>query len=150
MLMEQKSSKTDSITSGYFWTFASTALPLLSAFIVSLVVARWMGPRIVGLINWTMAVATIILIPGKFGIEGAASRIISEFQVKAPQKIRSLLITSIIMRLLFTVPVAIGTVFFATQLASFFHEDALVPLFRISGLMIFTVSFNELSVLLVL
>ena len=148
--MEQKSSKTDSITAGYFWTFASTALPLLSAFIVSLVVARWMGPRIVGLINWTMAVATILLIPGKFGIEGAASRIISEYQVKAPQNIGPLLITTIRMRLLFTVPVAIGTVLFAPQLASFFHEESLIPLFRISGLMIFTVSFNELSVLLIL
>ncbi|MBN2184958.1 MAG: flippase [Candidatus Krumholzibacteriota bacterium] len=148
--MEQKSSKKDSITAGYFWTFASTAIPLMSAFIISLVVARWMGPRIVGLINWTMAVATILLIPGKFGIEGAASKIISEYQVKSPQKIGSLLITSIRMRLLFTVPVAIGTALFAPQLASFFHEDALVPLFRISGLMIFTVSFNELSVLLIL
>ncbi|MBN2070504.1 MAG: flippase [Candidatus Krumholzibacteriota bacterium] len=148
--MTQRSSRNDSLAAGYFWTFGSTAMPLLGAFIVSLIVARWMGPRIVGLINWTMAAATILLIPGKFGIDGAASRLISEYKVKAPQNIGTLLTASIRMRMLFTIPVAFATAVFAPQLARFFHEEALVPLFRISALMIFTVSFNELSVLLII
>ncbi len=80
----------------------------------------------------------------------AASRIISEYAARSPGKIRPLIVASIKMRLLFTVPVAAVTSLLAPQLASFFNEHALIPLFRISGLMIFTVSFNELSVLLVL
>lgn len=148
--MEQKSSIKGSLTEGYLWTFGSTALPLISAFVVSLIVARWMGPRVVGLINWTMAVATILLIPAKFGIEGAASRLVSEYAVRAPRRIRTLVSTSMLMRAAFTIPVGVAAAVFAPQLAAFFNEQALVPLFRISSVMILTVSFNELAVLLIL
>ena len=52
--MNDRSTNNGSLASGYFWTFGSTAIPLLSAFVVSLIIARTMGPRVVGLINLTM------------------------------------------------------------------------------------------------
>ncbi|MBN1164312.1 MAG: flippase [Candidatus Krumholzibacteriota bacterium] len=148
--MKSKVELNGSLAAGYLWTFGSTALPLISAFTVSLIVARCLGPRVVGLINWTMALATIFLIPAKFGVEGAASRLITEYQVSSPRRIRELIVSSVVMRTVFTVPTAALAVFFAAPLASFFREEALVPLFRIGGLLIFAVSFNELSSFLIL
>lgn len=139
----------ESLARGYFWTFGSTALPLFSAFIVSVIVARWMGPRVVGLINWTMAAATIFLIPAKFGVEGAASRLASQYRVSSPWNIRSLVKSSIVLRLLFTIPVGAAAALSAPRLAGFFREEALTPLFRISGVMIVSVSVNELAALII-
>lgn len=130
------------------WTFGSTALPLAGAFIASLLIARWMGPRAAGLINWTMALATILLIPAKFGIDGAASRMVSGYSVSEPELVGPAVSTSLLMRLLFTLPVCVITVFFARWFAMFFGEEALEPLFRISALLILAVSINELTGLL--
>jgi len=148
--MESRTVKTDSLTGGYFWNFGATALPLVSAFITSLIIARWMGPRAIGLINWTMALATVFLIIGKFGVDGASSRLISEYKVAAEYNIPPLLRRSVLMRLIFTVPASVAATLLAPRLAAFFGEEALLPLFRISGLLIFAVSINELAALLVL
>ncbi len=139
-----------SLAAGYLWTFGSTAFPLVSAFVASLIIARWMGPRVAGLINWTMALATILLIPAKFGIDGAASRLISEYDVSKRDLVPVLLRESLSLRLLFTVPVAIATFLLAHIFARFFKEDALVPLFRTASFLILSVSLNELVALLVI
>ncbi len=148
--MDGRSSTKESLTAGYFWTFGSTALPLVGSFVGSMVVARWMGPRAVGLINWTMALATIFLIAAKFGVEGAASKFVSEYRVSSPGYIGNIVLSSILLRLVFTLPVAVAATLFAAQLAEFFGERGLIPLFRISGLLIFSVSFNELAALLII
>lgn len=148
--MQSKGNKDGALTVGYFWNFGATALPLVGAFITSLIIARWMGPRIVGLINLTMALATVFLIVGKFGVDGAASRLASEYHAVAPWLIPPLVRSGILLRLLFTVPAAVAASAFAPQLSRFFNDEALLPLFRISGLLIFAVSLNEFSALLVI
>ena len=77
----------ESFARGYLWSLGATALPLISAFLASLIIARWMGPEVVGLISLTQAVATIFLIVAKFGVEGAASRLASEYQISASWRI---------------------------------------------------------------
>lgn len=148
--MKYQQSEKGSLTTGYFWTLGATAVPLISIFISSLIIARWMGPRVAGLISWTNALATVFLIVGKFGVDGAASKLASEYQVSAPRLIPRLVRSGGLLRLAFTVPVSLCATFFAVQLAGFFKEPALVPLFRLSGLLIFAVSFNELAALLIL
>jgi len=148
--MESGSLKKESLTVGYFWSFGATALPLISAFIVSLIIARLMGPRVVGLINMTMALATVFLIVGKFGVGGAASRLISEYQVSAVGLIPRLVRASVLLRLIFTLPVSVAATVMAPRLAAFFGDMALLPLFRLSGLLIGAVSFNELAGLMIL
>ncbi|UCF04299.1 MAG: oligosaccharide flippase family protein [bacterium] len=148
--MELKSSKEGSFTEGYYWSFGATALPLIGAFVVSLIVARFMGPRAAGLIYWTMALATVLLIVGKFGIYGAASRLASEYTVARPEAIPGLVRSSLLLRFLFTVPTAVAATVLAPRLARFFGEEALVPLFRVGGALIFAVSVNELAALIIL
>lgn len=148
--MKYQQSEEGSLTTGYFWTFGATAIPLVSIFLSSLIIARWMGPRVAGLISWTNALATVFLIVGKFGVDGAASKLASEYQVSTPWLIPGLIRRSVLLRLAFTVPAGLCASVFAPQLASFFNEEALIPLFSLSGLLIFAVSFNELAALLIL
>jgi O-antigen/teichoic acid export membrane protein len=148
--MESRSASKSSFAAGYLWTFGATALPLLSAFLISLITARWMGPRVVGLINSTMALATVLLIVGKYGVDGAASRLLSEYQVTAPWRMERLIRLSVLMRLMFTVPTGIAAVILAPWFTTFFKDPALLPLFRMSGFLILAVSLNELFDLMIL
>ncbi len=140
----------ESLVSGYFWTFGSTALPLVSAFVVSLIVARTMGPRVAGLINLTMAVATIFLIVAKFGVDGAGSRLVSEYVVSSPLLVRPLARSAFILRLVFTLPVSVAAFLLAPAIAGLYSDPELEPLLRLGGLVILSVSFNELAALIVL
>lgn len=139
-----------SVTAGYFWSFGATALPLVSIFISSLIIARLMGPAVVGLVSLTMALATVLLIVAKFGVDGAASRLASEFQVSAPHLIPRLVRLSVLLRLAFTVPTSIVAVVLAPTFTRLFGQEELLPLFRLGGLLIFAVSVNELAALFVL
>jgi O-antigen/teichoic acid export membrane protein len=142
--------ESQSLAVGYLWSFGATALPLVSAFLSSLIIARWMGPEVVGLISLTQALATALLIVAKFGVEGAASRLASEYQVSSPWRIPRLIRISTLLRLTFTLPTAVVATILAPQLAGFFGKEALLPLFRLSGLLILAVSINEYAALLVL
>jgi O-antigen/teichoic acid export membrane protein len=137
-------------SSGYFWTFGSTALPLISAFVVSLIVARTMGPSVAGHINLTMAVATIFLIVAKFGVDGAGSRLVSEYSVSSEVMIRPLVRSAFLLRLVFTLPVSAVAFFLAPAITRFYGDPDLEVLMRLGGLVILSVSFNEMSVLIVL
>jgi O-antigen/teichoic acid export membrane protein len=145
-----RGSESESFARGYLWSLGATVLPLISAFVASLIIARWMGPVVVGLISLTQALATTLLIIAKFGVEGAASRLVSEYQVASPWRIPRLVRLSVYLRLLFTVPTAIAATVFAPQFARFFGDAALLPLFRLGGLLIFAVSINEHVALVIL
>ncbi len=138
------------LAAGYFWSFGATAIPLASAFITSLIIARWLGPRVVGLISWTMAVATLFLVVGKFGVEGASSRLISEYRISAPGRIRALVRSGFLLRMSFTLLAALVMVLLAPVMAGLFGEPALQPLMRIGGLIVLSVSLNELAALMIL
>jgi len=142
--------KDESFARGYLWSLGATALPLISAFLASLIIARWMGPEVVGLISLTQAVATIFLIVAKFGVEGAASRLASEYQISAPWRIPRLVRMSSSLRLLFTIPTAVAATLLAPQLSRLFGDPLLLPLLRLGGLLILAVSLGEYAGLVVL
>ncbi|MBN1884579.1 MAG: oligosaccharide flippase family protein [Candidatus Krumholzibacteriota bacterium] len=148
--MTDRPDNRDSFAAGYLWSFGATAFPLAGIFVASLIVARWMGPETIGLVSLTMAVATFVLIGAKFGIDGAASRLLSEYAVSDPGLVPVLVRSSLVLRALFTVPLAAGSTLAAPLLARLFHDPALVPLFQLGGLLIVSVSLNELVALLVI
>jgi O-antigen/teichoic acid export membrane protein len=80
----------------------SAALPLVASFVVSLVLAPWFGERVFGIYFLAMTVATFALIPAKFGIQTATSRLLSEHEDEPGPWLRAGLIT----RLAFTLPTA--------------------------------------------
>lgn len=140
----------ESFARGYLWSLGATSLPLVSAFLASLIIARWMGPEVVGLISLAQAVATVFLIVAKFGVDGASSRLASEYQVSAPWRMPRLVRLSVSLRLLFTIPTAAAATFLASPLSRLFGDPALLPLFRLGGLLIVAVSLNEYAGLFIL
>ena len=87
---------------GLGWNVIAAALPLVASFVVSLVLAPWFGERLFGVYFLAMTVATFALIPAKFGIQIATSRLLSEHEDHPGPWLRS----GLIARLALTLPTA--------------------------------------------
>lgn len=133
-----------SVARGFLWNAGSTAIPIVTAFIVSFLVARWLGPEILGIVSLTMALATTYLIPAKFGIDTALSKLLAEHAATGPARLPALLRSGILLRFLFTLPVSLLAYWAAVPLAAFYDDPSLVPAFRAGALLVFAVSFYEL------
>lgn len=127
----------------FAWSLTLSVLPVVSAFAVSWIIARWSGPEVWGTVSWAMAFATAVLIIAKLGIELAASRLASEYGVTRPGTLRALLRTASSMRMLATLAVAVLTFAFAKHVADFFHDPRLVWPVRLSALIIVCASVYE-------
>lgn len=117
----------------FLWSLALTLLPVISAFGVSWVIARFSGPTTWGIVSWTMALATALLIVAKLGLDLGASRIASEVGVKQPGMLRPLFRTALTLRLLTTLSVAALTFLFAPQIARWLGEAALATPVRLGA-----------------
>lgn len=91
----------------------SAALPLVASFVVSLVLAPWFGERLFGIYFLAMTVATFALIPAKFGIQIATSRLLSENEDEPGPWLRA----GLLARLAFTLPTAAGLFLLAPVLS---------------------------------
>jgi O-antigen/teichoic acid export membrane protein len=58
--------------------------------------------------------------------------------------------SAFLLRLAFTIPVSIAAFLLAPAIASIYNDPELEPLFRLGGLVILSISFNELAVLILL
>jgi O-antigen/teichoic acid export membrane protein len=132
-----------SLERSFVWSLGITVLPVLSGFIISWVIARWGGPRVIGTVSWVMSFATAALILGKFGLDVATSRLASEYGVKSPGRLRALFGTALRFRLLFTLSVAILSAVFAPHIASFFGDVSLTNGVRVGALIIVCASVYE-------
>ncbi len=92
----------DSAPAGLFWNLISAVVPLVGSFLVSLLIAPYLGPRGFGLYMTVMTAATLLLIVGKFGIHAATSRLLSEHEDEAGLWLR----VGLGLRLVFTLAVA--------------------------------------------
>jgi O-antigen/teichoic acid export membrane protein len=121
------------VQKSFAWSLFLSLLPVISAFLVSWFVARWAGPAVWGTVSWAMALATAVLIIGKFGLELGASRLASEYGVKKPGTLRALFTTSFRLRIAFTLPVAIATFILAGRIAGWFHNPELAAPIKIAA-----------------
>ena len=127
----------------YLWSLAVTLLPVLSSFGVSWIIARWAGPEVMGMIAWTMAFATAVLIVAKFGLELAASQLASEYGVDNPGCLRPLFTTGLALRFAITLTMAVLTLLLAGRIAGFFGDSGLERPVQIASLVIMGASFYE-------
>ncbi len=132
-----------SVERSFVWSLALTVLPVLSAFAISWWIARFAGPEVFGAVSWLMALATAILIIGKFGVEMGASRLASEYGKQSPSWLRPLLYRSLLLRLAFTLPCAVATWVFAPWIAATFDKATLVEGVRVAALVIVGASLFE-------
>jgi stage V sporulation protein B len=132
-----------SLGQSFLWSLAVTALPVAAGFVVSWVVARWAGPAVIGTVSWVMSFATMLEIPGKFGMDLSASQMASEYGVNQPGRLRSFFRTAVGLRLVFTVSVSVLTLVFAWPIARFFKDPGLVIPVRIGAGILFCASLYE-------
>ncbi|MDH3197837.1 MAG: flippase [Candidatus Krumholzibacteria bacterium] len=127
----------------FAWGLALTTLPVVSAFVVSWVIARWAGPSVWGTVSWAMAFATALLIVAKMGVELGASRLASEYGVGQPALLRRLYRVATQMRAAFTLPVAALSFILAHPIARAFHDEALVWPVRLAAVIVVCASLFE-------
>jgi len=127
----------------FAWGLVLTTLPVVSAFVVSWVIARWAGPSVWGTVSWAMAFATALLIVAKMGVELGASRLASEYGVSQPGLLRRLYAVASQMRAVFTLPVAVVSFLLARPIAHAFHDDALVWPVRMAAAIVVCASLFE-------
>lgn len=127
----------------FAWSVALSLLPVLAAFAVSWIIARFSGPTVWGSVSWAMAFATQVLIVAKLGLDLGASRLASEYGVSRPGALRTLMTTGGNLRLALALPTSLVTWLLAPAIAGWFHNDALLWPVRISAGVIFCASIYE-------
>jgi O-antigen/teichoic acid export membrane protein len=132
-----------SLSQSFVWSLAVTALPVATGFIVSWIVARWAGAAALGTVSWVMSFATMLEIPAKFGMDYSVSQMASEYGVSRPGRLRALFRTSMTLRLVFTLGVAILSFFFAAPIAAFFKDPGLTVPVRIGSAILVCASLYE-------
>jgi O-antigen/teichoic acid export membrane protein len=132
-----------SLEKSFLWSLAITALPVITGFVVSWVIARWAGPTVVGTVSWAMSFATTLLILAKFGLDLATSRLASEYGVSAPARLRALFRVGFGLRAVLTVFVSLLALGFAPQIASFFNDPNLTAPIRVGAVIVVCASFYE-------
>jgi O-antigen/teichoic acid export membrane protein len=132
-----------SLGQSFRWSLAVTALPVVTGFIVSWVIARWAGASVIGTVSWVMSFATMLEIPAKFGMDLSASQLASEYGVRQPGRLRALFRTSMTLRLIFTIGVALIAFLFASPIARFFKDPGLTVPVRIGAVILVCASLYE-------
>ncbi len=132
-----------SLERSFIWSLAITALPVITGFVVSWVIARWAGPSVVGTVSWVMSFATTLLILAKFGLDLATSRLASEYGVKSPGKLRALFRAGFGLRAALTFVVSMSALIFAPQIATFFNDADLTAPVRVGAVIVVCASFYE-------
>jgi len=132
-----------SLQKSFFLSLAITVLPVASGFVVSWVIARWGGPRVIGTVSWVMSFATAALILAKFGLDLASSRLASEYGVKNPGYLRRLFKAGITFRVVFTLVVGGLILAFARPLAAFFGDTSMAGAIGFGALVVVCASFYE-------
>ena len=89
---------------GLLTNVVTAALPFVGSFVVSLLLAPYVGDAGFGLYSLVMSVATLLLVVAKFGIHTATSRLVSENDDAPGPWIRA----GLLLRVPFTVVTALG------------------------------------------
>ena len=133
--------RSTSASGGLGWNAVSAALPLVASFVVSLVLAPWFGERLFGIYFLAMTVATLALIPAKFGIQVATSRLLSEHDDEPGPWLRS----GLIARLAFTLPTAVLLVIAAPLVARWLESSDQETAFAMAAAVVISTSVFEFA-----
>ena len=129
------------LSGGLVWNLGSAILPLVGSFLVSVLLFPYLGREATGRYILVMSAATFFLIVGKFGIQAAASRLVSEHEDEPGPWIRA----ALQLRSLFTLPTALLALLVAAPLARFIDGPQLVDPFYLCAAVIVAASSYELT-----
>ncbi len=122
---------------GLRWNLVSAILPLVGSFLVSLLLAPYVGDAAFGEYSLVLSTATLVLIVAKFGIHTATSRLLTEHPGEVGRWLRS----GLLLRAAFTFPVAFAITLAREPLARSFGADP--EIFALTGLVVVAASAFE-------
>ncbi len=131
------------VETSFAWSLALTLLPVVAAFAVSWIVARFGGVTVWGTVSWAMALATALLIPAKLGLGLGASRLASELGVSRPGALRALVARGLRLRAAATAAVAGACALAAGPIARAFGDASLEGAVRAAAAVIVGASLYE-------
>jgi len=131
----------EQIARGTSWSFLAQVISFGFGFIISVLLARWLGPESYGLIPLTMTIITVFGIFADFGVGPSSSKYISEYRARDIGVVKSIVKDGFILKLIFGSVVSTICFFSAGLIAEFMHVPRLLSLLQISSIMLFFMSF---------
>ena len=129
------------IVRGTSWSFLAQVISFGFGFVVSVLLARWLGPESYGLIPLTTTIIAVFSIFADFGIGDSSSKYISEYRARDIRVIKSIVKDGFILKLIFGSVVSVICFFSAGLIAEFMNIPRLQPLLQVSSIMLFFMSF---------
>jgi len=142
--MEERGRK--AYTGDLVWNMGSALLPLFASFLVSVLLFPYLGREGTGHYILVMSAATFFLIVAKFGVQAAASRLVSENLDDPGPWIRA----GLQVRAAFTIPVAIIALALSPWLARAIDGPTLVhPFWMVAPVLVAASSYELVGEILV-
>lgn len=125
-------------SAGLAWNLGSAALPLVGSFLVSVLLAPYVGDTAWGTYSLVMSVATLALVLAKFGVHTATSRLVSENEDAPGPWIRA----GITWRMVFTGGVALVALGASPWLARSFGQTDTGPFWLVAPIVVAVSAFE--------
>lgn len=131
----------EQIARGTSWSFLAQVISFGFGFVVSVLLARWLGPESYGLIPLTMTIIAVFGVFADFGVGASSSKYISEYRARDIGLVKSIVKDSFILKLIFGFVISVICFFSAELIVEFMHMPRLLPLLQVSSVMLFFTSF---------
>jgi len=129
--------------------FGLRAAALLLSFVLSIFLARWLGPREYGLLAFVLSLSTLFQLFSDPGIGQSSVKYIAEYRHRKPSVLRMTILRIVQIRLLISVCAGIVSLSLADPMSSAFGYPGLLPLLRLSALyIVLTAGLSTLQTLL--
>lgn len=115
------------------WAFLSSVVTLFIGFILSVVIARWLGANDLGLYRMTLTIYGIVTLVATFGIPSALIKYIAEYK-EDEEKLNQITSCGFINAVIIGLIAAIAIFFFAPLLAGIFKMPELSTLLKITAI----------------
>src|SRR3954452_13570428 len=138
--MSERTDQGDSITRNVGFSFVAQMVGAAATAALTLYLVRALGPTEFGALGIALGLASLVLLPGDFGISGSAARFIAEHRGAWPV-IGGLLRDALRVKLVVTGLLAIAMFALAQPIADAYNAEALVWTLRGMAIAIFAQSF---------
>jgi O-antigen/teichoic acid export membrane protein len=138
--MSERTDQGDSITRNVGFSFVAQMVGAAATAALTLYLVRALGPAEFGALGIALGLATLVLLPGDFGISGSASRFIAEHRGDWPV-IGGLLRDALRVKLVVTGVLAVALFALAEPIADAYNAAALTWTLRGMAIAIFAQSF---------
>ena len=128
--------KKNSLFKDSFWALLGSAMGKGLSLLAGIAVARFLGKEIYGEYGTIRTTLMYIAIVSTFGFGYTATKFVADYISGKPEKLKSLVRTSLKITLIFSIALALGLTVFATPISRYIHAPQLEPQIRYFSILI--------------